>query len=144
MHISKLYTDRTFFKRIIIPALIIMICWTSKTVAQLQVSKLFNNGMVLQREMVISVWGWENAGDTVKVTLNAVSDSTFDDESGRCQVDLPVMDAGDPYAEILYALPQKCHVLLEVFDSTGRRVDTLINEDKSAGNYIYRYHPRQL
>ena len=52
--------------------------------------------------------------------------------------------AGGPYAEILYALPQKCHVLLEVFDSTGRRVDTLINKDKSAGNYIYRYHPRQL
>ena len=86
MHISKLYTDRTFFKRIIIPALIIMICWTSKTVAQLQVSKLFNNGMVLQREMVIPVWGWTNAGDTVKVTLNAVSDSTFDDESGRWSV----------------------------------------------------------
>jgi len=41
---------------------------SEETSAQLTVSKLFTDNMVLQQNAKVSIWGWSNAGDTVVVT----------------------------------------------------------------------------
>ena len=50
----------------------------------------------------------------------------------------------NPSTEIKYSLPQKCHVLLEIYDSIGRKISTLVNEEKAAGYYNFKYIAKGL
>jgi hypothetical protein len=50
----------------------------------------------------------------------------------------------NPSTDIMYALPLKTHVLLEVYDSTGKKVTTLVDEVKPAGNHTIHYNARGL
>lgn len=101
--ISRHYT-RLLFSLFL--SILCLACLTTEAIAQLSVSKLFNNGMVLQRDTDIPVWGWSNTGDTVKVTLNGISDSTTVNESGRWQVNLSPMSAGGPYSMVIVSKGQ--------------------------------------
>jgi sialate O-acetylesterase len=79
--------------------LFLSIAWCCPNVAdaQLKTAGIFNNGMVLQCERDIPVWGKADAGDTIIVTLNGTSDSAFADEAGKWEANLPAMSAGGPY-----------------------------------------------
>jgi len=41
---------------------------SENTSAQLTVSKLFSDNMVLQQNAKTNIWGWSNAGDTISIT----------------------------------------------------------------------------
>ena len=66
--------------------------------AKVTLPKMFQNGVVLQRNKPIPVWGKADAGETVTVTLNKKTVTTTADANGRWRVNLPVMKAGGPYA----------------------------------------------
>ena len=61
--------------------------------AQLQVSKLFSDHMVLQRDQPIHVWGWQTKGKKVIVTFNNMVKSTRADRNGAWEVVFPKMEA---------------------------------------------------
>lgn len=58
---------------------------------------MFQNGMVLQRNQPIPVWGKADVGETVTITLNKKTVTTTANSDGRWRVDLPKMKAGGPY-----------------------------------------------
>jgi hypothetical protein len=72
-------------------------CLTIRINAQLQTARIFTNGMVLQRNLEIPVWGTAGAGDTIIVTLNSVADTAFADSEGKWEATLPAMSAGGPH-----------------------------------------------
>jgi sialate O-acetylesterase len=65
--------------------------------AELKVSKLFSDHMVLQQEMPIRVWGWAKPGETVVVGLsdpqNATGLSVKAGEDGKWLAELPARKA---------------------------------------------------
>ena len=65
--------------------------------AKVTMPQLFQNGMVLQRNKPIPVWGKADAGEAVVVTLNKKKVETTADSDGRWRVDLPKMKAGGPF-----------------------------------------------
>ena len=65
--------------------------------AKVTLPQLFQNGMVMQRNKVIPVWGKADAGEAVAVTLNKKKVETIADADGRWRVDLPKMKAGGPF-----------------------------------------------
>ena len=65
--------------------------------AKVTLPQLFQDGMVLQREKTIPVWGKADAGEAVSVTLNKKTCQTTATAEGRWRVDLPKMKAGGPY-----------------------------------------------
>jgi len=65
--------------------------------AKVTLPQLFQDGMVLQREKTIPVWGKADAGEAVSVTLNKKTCQTTATADGRWRVDLPKMKAGGPY-----------------------------------------------
>ena len=85
------------FFRILLTAMIMIVCFTSDSKAQFRIAQPFGNGMVLQREINIPVWGWGTTGDTVKVTFQSATYTTVTADSGRWQVELPPTSAGGPY-----------------------------------------------
>ena len=65
--------------------------------AQVKLSPIFNNNMVLQQGMAIPVWGWASPGEKVTVTLERAMTSTKTNKEGKWMVKLPAMKNGGPY-----------------------------------------------
>ena len=65
--------------------------------AQVKLSPVFNNNMVLQQGMEIPVWGWATPGEKVTVTFDKATVSLKADKQGKWLVKLPKMDYGGPY-----------------------------------------------
>jgi sialate O-acetylesterase len=58
---------------------------------------LISDGMVLQRDSKINIWGWASPGEKVIVRFNNKTFSTVTDSKGNWKVILAPMKAGGPY-----------------------------------------------
>ncbi len=65
--------------------------------AQLRLPKLMSNGMVLQRNTALRIWGWDTAGEKISLRFNQKTYKTQTDAKGYWQVTLPAMPAGGPF-----------------------------------------------
>jgi sialate O-acetylesterase len=67
------------------------------TQAQLRLPSLISDGMVLQRDTPLTIWGWAAPGEKIMVQLNRKSYKTTTDANGKWQIKLPPMKAGGPF-----------------------------------------------
>jgi sialate O-acetylesterase len=58
---------------------------------------LISDGMVLQRDCKINIWGWASPGEKVRVKFNNKTFNTVTGSEGNWEVNLPPMKAGGPY-----------------------------------------------
>ena len=64
---------------------------------KLELFACFQDGMVMQREKPVSVWGWAQPGITVKVSFSGSVHEFKTDETGSWKVLLSPMPAGGPH-----------------------------------------------
>lgn len=65
--------------------------------AKVTLPAIITDGMVIQRERPITIWGWADAGEKVEITFNKKSYSITTPQDGRWKIELPAMKAGGPY-----------------------------------------------
>nr|WP_148289350.1 sialate O-acetylesterase [Fibrella aestuarina] len=65
--------------------------------AQLRLPSLISDGMVLQRDKPLTIWGWAKAGEKISVRFNRKSYKATTDAGGTWRVTLPAMPAGGPF-----------------------------------------------
>lgn len=65
--------------------------------ANVRLPVLVSDGMVLQRDTKLIIWGWAAPGEKVQVRFNKKSVSTITGYNGRWKIDLPPMKAGGFY-----------------------------------------------
>ena len=65
--------------------------------AKVQLPRLFQSGMVLQRGKSIPVWGKADPQEKIIIRWNKRQYATVADADGRWHIDLPKMKAGGPY-----------------------------------------------
>src|SRR6187551_1393911 len=65
--------------------------------AQVRLPKLISDGMVLQRDATIKIWGWAVAGEKVTVRINGKSYKTKAGSDSSWSVLLPPFKSGGPY-----------------------------------------------
>lgn len=78
-------------------ALLVALAWLPVCRAEIAVSPIFGDGMVLQRRQPLPVWGRAPAGAKVNVELGATHASTVADAQGKWTVRLPAFEAGGPH-----------------------------------------------
>ena len=66
--------------------------------AKLKLPRLISDGMVLQRNAAVKIWGWAEAGANVTVGFSGKAYSAVTVEDGKWQVTLEPMQAGGPYS----------------------------------------------
>ena len=65
--------------------------------ANVRLPVLLSDGMVLQRDTRIIIWGWADPGEKVVVKFNKKTGSAVTDPEGNWKITLPPMKAGGPY-----------------------------------------------
>jgi len=67
----------------------------------LELPLLVSDGMVVQRDQPIPVWGWAAAGSGVKVQFNGQNYSATTGYDGGWRVEMPGLPAGGPYTMVV-------------------------------------------
>lgn len=78
-------------------AVMLMIFISNQVMAQIKPNSLFNDHMVLQREVPIPVWGTASANESVTVSFNDKSVTVKADTNGNWMAKFPKQKAGGPY-----------------------------------------------
>jgi sialate O-acetylesterase len=68
-----------------------------KTLGQVRLPRLISDGMILQRETSVNIWGWAKPGEKVKLSFNGKSFETVTTAQGKWKIILPKQNAGGPF-----------------------------------------------
>lgn len=77
--------------------MLLCLCATSWLEAKVKLPALISDGMVLQREQSVKVWGTADAGEKVRVKFLKSTYDTTAGTDGKWSITLPPMKAGGPY-----------------------------------------------
>ena len=91
-------------------AVFVIVSGCGPKVDRLEVSKLFSDGMVLQREAPVRVWGWGTPGAKVSVSFNGQITETVVEPDAKWKAELPSQDAGGPHVLTIKSGPKSIAV----------------------------------
>lgn len=130
--------------------LLISVAFAASLLAEAKVNlpAVISDGMVLQRERPIKIWGTADPGENVVVTFKKKKYSASADENGKWHVMLPSMKAGGPYEMEVNDLSVKNILIGDVWLCSGqsnmeltiaRVTDKFRKETESYANPMIRY-----
>ncbi|WP_339730866.1 sialate O-acetylesterase [uncultured Gimesia sp.] len=82
--------------------------------AELKLSGIFSDHMVLQRDQRLPVWGGADKGQTVTVTFNGQTVSTTTDDNGLWQVKLPPLQHNNKGQELFVQSSEESLIIRDV------------------------------
>src|SRR6266496_116746 len=65
--------------------------------ANITLPSFFSDGVVLQRNTSINIWGWADAGEKVKIIFNNKTYQTIASKNGEWKIKLVPQKAGGPF-----------------------------------------------
>jgi sialate O-acetylesterase len=65
--------------------------------AQIRLPRLISDGMVLQRDIKVKLWGWASANEAVSLTFKGKTYQTLANQAGKWILELPPQKAGGSY-----------------------------------------------
>ena len=68
--------------------------------AQIKLPKLISNGLVLQRNEKVKIWGWAAPNEKIEMTFNTKTYLAQADANGNWEILLPAQKAGGPYERL--------------------------------------------
>jgi sialate O-acetylesterase len=84
-------------KALVLPFVLLMSLAVCTVDAAIKLPAIIGNNMVLQRDEAVPVWGWDNPGTKVTVSMCDAKVSATADDKGKWCVQLPAMPAGGPH-----------------------------------------------
>ncbi|HYH15583.1 MAG TPA: sialate O-acetylesterase, partial [Flavisolibacter sp.] len=63
---------------------------------QIKLPRLISDGMVLQRETPVKLWGWAAPGEKVSLHFKQRHYQAITDDQGKWKIELPAQKAGGP------------------------------------------------
>lgn len=110
---------QTYFGRVL-GALLLYACCSFGLSAKVTLPALVSNGMVLQREVPLKIWGTACPGEKVNLTFMKKQYHTVADETGNWTIGLPALKAGGPYSMSINDITLKEILVGDVFLCSGQ------------------------
>lgn len=116
--------------------------------AKIKLPALVSDGMVLQRNQKLKIWGYADPGEKVSVAFLNKSYAAVADKNGNWDIMLPELKAGGPFVMTVNEITLKNILIGDVWVASGqsnmelpmRRLKPLYaNEIKNAGNQNIRF-----
>ncbi|WP_443938917.1 sialate O-acetylesterase [Pedobacter sp. MW01-1-1] len=121
-------------KRIQLTFLIIL--FASFTKASVKLPALIGNGMVLQRDKKITVWGWAEAGEQIHLTFKNKTYKTKADRNQYWSVIIDAQKAGGPYIMHINTITLEDLLIGDVWLCAGQsNMEAVMNRSNIRENY---------
>ena len=76
---------------------LVFISFFASAITQVRLPKLISDGMILQRDIQLKIWGWASAGEPVSVVFKEKVYAAKADQHGNWLIVLPAQKTGGPY-----------------------------------------------
>lgn len=76
---------------------LLLLGWNALIVAQIRLPRLISDGMVLQREQNLKIWGWASPQENITLVLKGKTYRSQADQQGNWNLQLPAQSAGGPF-----------------------------------------------
>ena len=76
--------------------LFFLIC-VSSVKAQIRLPKLISDGLILQRDQKLTLWGWSSPNESINLVFKNKNYATVADDKGNWRINLPAQKAGGPF-----------------------------------------------
>ncbi len=130
--------------------IIITLLTAVQAFSAVRLPSVIGDGMIIQRDRPITLWGWAGNGEGFEIRWNGMSRQVTADDEGKWQVELPAMPAGGPYTMMIGDITVKDILIGDVFLCSGqsnmelpvaRVTDMFAEEIASYSNEMIRqYH----
>ena len=77
--------------------LLFLFATTFSIYAEVKLPRLISDGMILQRETPVKIWGWASKNETIILKFQGQSYKTKADKTGSWKIELPAQTAGGPH-----------------------------------------------
>lgn len=84
-------------RKLAILSLLLMVASSTMAMAEVKLPAVLTDHMVVQRDVPVLIWGWDDAGSEVTVSLGDQIAKAKAGDDGRWQVALPAQKAGGPH-----------------------------------------------
>jgi sialate O-acetylesterase len=84
-------------KKAILPIAMLMFFSYTKSKAEIRLPKLVSDSMILQRDKVVTLWGWASPSEKVSLKFNKKEYKTKTAKDGKWLIKIPAQKAGGPY-----------------------------------------------
>jgi len=84
-------------KKIVVYLTLLLVGCNNESSAKIIMPKIFTDGMVLQRDIAVPIWGWADAGEQVTLTFLGKRYIAKADNTGKWMVKLAEMKAGGAF-----------------------------------------------
>jgi len=91
-------------------SIFLFIFFSSTVSAHISLPSYFSNGMVLQRNKSIPIWGWASVGESVKISFKGKVYTTITDQQKKWKIYLAATKEGGPYT---ISIDGTNHIVLE-------------------------------
>lgn len=141
---SRKYISISLYRTLLLLVLAISI---SGLQAAVKLPRLISDGMVLQRDTPLQLWGWASPKETVTVKFLDKSYQTKADKKGDWKITLPSQPAGGPYTIQINGIQLKDILIGDVWLCSGqsnmelpirRTLDLYADEVKQVNNPMIR------
>ncbi|MFY7845956.1 sialate O-acetylesterase [Chryseobacterium gambrini] len=129
-------------------ALLLCICCTPLFEAKIKLPALVSDGMILQRNQKLNIWGKADPNEKVDVEFLSKNYKTTADQNGNWKIVLPEQKAGGPYTMTINEITLKDILIGDVWLASGqsnmelpmRRLTPLYSDEiKNANNKNIRF-----
>jgi sialate O-acetylesterase len=79
----------------------IIMAFMQPIVSQVKLPRLISDGMVLQRDTKLNIWGWASAGEQISLEFRGKAYQTTATEKGDWKIELDASAAGGPFQMII-------------------------------------------
>jgi sialate O-acetylesterase len=74
-----------------------ILCFNLPLSAQIKLPKLISDGMVLQRDTKVKIWGWASPQENILLSFKGNQYATIADNNGNWTIEMPPQKAGGPF-----------------------------------------------
>lgn len=127
---------------------IFILCFSPCSEAKLKLPVLVSDGMVLQRDQPIKIWGWADAGENIALKFLQKTYKTTADKDGNWSIQIPPQKAGGPYSMLINEIELENILIGDVWLCSGqsnmetpisRVMDLFADEIRSYSNPMIRH-----
>ncbi|GGZ37419.1 9-O-acetylesterase [Echinicola pacifica] len=90
--------------------ILIYITGVYSLLGQVTLPHLYSDGMLLQRDQPIPIWGWAAAGEEVNIDFAGRQWTAISGEEGKWQISIPAQAAGGPLSMVIHGEGQTIHM----------------------------------